>query len=33
MSKYIIFRADLTEEPGAENRLLAHAGMLADLLA
>ena len=33
MGKYIVFRADLTEEEGAENRLLAHTGMLTDILA
>ncbi|WP_373533989.1 hypothetical protein [Microcoleus sp.] len=26
-------RANLTEEEGAENRLLVHTGMLADILA
>ena len=31
--KYIIFRADWTEEEGAENRLLAHTGGLTDILA
>lgn len=33
MGKYIVFRADWTEEEGAENRLLAHTGMLTDILA
>lgn len=31
--KYIILRADWTEEEGAENRLLAHTGGLTDILA
>lgn len=31
--KYIIFRADWTQEQGAENRLLAHTGAFTDILA
>ena len=31
--KYIIFRADWTEEEGVENRLLAHTGAITDILA
>ncbi|NER97509.1 MAG: hypothetical protein F6J86_27280 [Symploca sp. SIO1B1] len=31
--KYIIFRADWSEEDGAENRLLAHTGAMTDILA
>jgi hypothetical protein len=31
--KYIIFRADWTEEQGAENRILAHTGAITDILA
>lgn len=31
--KYIIFRADWTEEEGAENRILAHTGAITDILA
>jgi hypothetical protein len=31
--KYIIFRADWSEEQGAENRILAHTGAITDILA
>lgn len=31
--KYIIFRADLSEEHGAEKRVLAHTGAITDILA
>jgi len=31
--KYIIFRADWSEEQGAENRLLAHTRAITDILA
>ncbi len=31
--KYIIFRADWSEEEGSENRLLAHTGAMTDILA
>ncbi|MEO0840966.1 MAG: hypothetical protein AAFS12_00470 [Cyanobacteria bacterium J06632_19] len=31
--KYIIFRADIREEQGAENRLLAHTKAATDILA
>ncbi len=31
--KYIIFRADWSEEQGAEKRLLAHTGAITDILA
>ena len=31
--KYIIFRADWSEEEGAENRILAHTGAITDILA
>lgn len=31
--KYIIFRADWSEEQGAENRILAHTGSITDILA
>ena len=30
--KYIIFRADWSEEQGAENRILAHTGAITDIL-
>lgn len=33
MRKYIIFRADWSEEEGALDRLLAHTGALTDVLA
>ena len=31
--KYMIFRAEWTEEEGADNRLLAHTGAYTDILA
>ncbi len=31
--KYIIFRADWSEEQGAENRILSHTGAITDILA
>jgi hypothetical protein len=31
--KYMIFRAELTEEEGVDNRLLAHTGAYTDILA
>jgi hypothetical protein len=31
--KYIIFRADWSEEQGAEDRILAHTGAITDILA
>ena len=31
--KYIIFRADWSEEQGAENRILAHTRAITDILA
>ncbi|MBA3923825.1 MAG: hypothetical protein H0X31_19870 [Nostocaceae cyanobacterium] len=31
--KYIIFRADLSSEDGAETRILSHNGALTDILA
>ncbi|HAA27761.1 MAG TPA: hypothetical protein DCE56_08935 [Cyanobacteria bacterium UBA8553] len=31
--KYIIFRADWSEEQGAENRILPHTGAITDILA